>query len=271
MARARVPGQILSAISLVVDLLADALISATVWPADERQAPARGSGDVREVLADGDEPGLLPRHRGDVADREEVAPPQPPGQVEDAGAAQHGVVDVEERGGGRVAEGRLVGDWQRTGDRRRAVAPRPSRRHTVRIAGERSGSRASPHHPDRQAWLPPVRRRPGGDRPGRGRAGCRLEGALHRRRPGAGRGVLGADPGDAGRRPPARLLAGRRGAVARGAREGEAGAGTRDIAHLRRAACCATLCVRSQRLTLGATPALQFLRAMEGLFRERSR
>src|SRR5262249_58671293 len=45
---------------------------------------------------------------------------------------------------------------------------------------------------------------------------CGVAGEVHPRRPGAGRAVLGADPGGPGRRRPARLLAGGRAPAAGG-------------------------------------------------------
>ena len=74
-----------------------AVSSATECPATKRQRLLADLVDVLEVLAEGDEPGLLPGQSGDVAEREEVAPVQPAGEVEDARAAHDGVVDVEER------------------------------------------------------------------------------------------------------------------------------------------------------------------------------
>ena len=73
-----------------------------MWPGDEAQRRGAGLGDVLGVLdADDPEVGLLPGRAEDVAGREELAPVQAAGEVEDARALHHRVVDVEERRGGR--------------------------------------------------------------------------------------------------------------------------------------------------------------------------
>ena len=95
---------------------------------DERRGA--GLGDVLGVLdADDPEVGLLPGGAEDVAGREELAPVQPAGEVEDAGALHDRVVDVEER---RRPSGRRA--W-RGRSRPRRPRPRPRRRGPSAAAG----------------------------------------------------------------------------------------------------------------------------------------
>src|SRR4051794_19351063 len=89
--------------AFVEDLLAELLELGHGVPGDEAQRRGPGLGDVRGVL-DAQEPEvrLLVRSAEDVARGEEVALVEASGEVEDAGALHHGVVDVEERGRVRV-------------------------------------------------------------------------------------------------------------------------------------------------------------------------
>src|SRR4051794_16049158 len=91
----------------------------------------------------------------------------------------------------------------------RPLYPR-SARPVLRLTGGQD-------HLDRQARLPPVRRRPGGGRTGRRRHRCGLAGAVDPRRRRPARAVRGADPGRPRRRRAARLLPGRRVQAAGGA------------------------------------------------------
>ena len=85
---------------LVEDLLAELLELADGVAGDEAERGVAGLGDVLGVLdADDPEVGLLPRGAEDVAGREELAAVQAAGEVEDARALHHRVVDVEERRG----------------------------------------------------------------------------------------------------------------------------------------------------------------------------
>ncbi len=88
---------------LVEDLLAQQLQLLHGVPGDEGERRGSCVGHVLGVL-DADEPevGLLPGRSQDVAGGEELPVVQATGQVEDRGALHHGVVDVEERRGGRV-------------------------------------------------------------------------------------------------------------------------------------------------------------------------
>ena len=88
---------------LVEDLLAELLELGHGVPGDEGQRRGPGLGDVLGVLhADEPEVGLLVRRPDDVAGREELAPVEAAGEVEDARALHHRVVHVEERRARRV-------------------------------------------------------------------------------------------------------------------------------------------------------------------------
>ena len=105
-ARARVPGQIRWAIPSSKISSTDLLQLGDGVAGDEAERRAAGLGDVLGVLdPDEAEVGLLPGGPEDLAGREELAAVQAPGEVEDAGALHDGVVDVEERRGGRVDRG----------------------------------------------------------------------------------------------------------------------------------------------------------------------
>ena len=149
---------------LVVDLLADGGQLGDRVTGHPGQRLLADLVQVLEVLADRDEPGLLPGHRGDVAGAEEVPPPQPPGEDEDARAADDGVVHVEERGRGRV--GRRRGG--RGGERLRRCGARDHRGRTHRsdarvlhrasvVRGEPSFRRRT-HLRPAPAACPPLRR-----------------------------------------------------------------------------------------------------------------
>ncbi len=89
-----------------------------------------GVGDVLGVLdADDPEVGLLPGGAEDLAGGEELAAVQAAGEVEDARALHHGVVDVEERRRGRVGRG------ARARSRPRRPPRRPPRRGSSAAAG----------------------------------------------------------------------------------------------------------------------------------------
>ncbi len=103
---------------LVEDLLAEGLELLHPVPLDEGEGGAAGVGDVLRVLHAHDaEVRLLPRRAQDLAGAEELAPVQASGEVEDRGALDDRVVDVEEGGRGRVG-GCLEGGLELAGGRR---------------------------------------------------------------------------------------------------------------------------------------------------------
>ena len=124
---------------LVEDLLAELLELGDGVAGDEAERGVAGVGDVLGVLdADDPEVGLLPGGAEDVAGGEELAPVQPAGQVEDAGALHDGVVDVEERRRRRVRRGverglDLGGGGRRLARQRRALLQ--VRRPAARVGG----------------------------------------------------------------------------------------------------------------------------------------
>ena len=160
-ARARVPGQIRCAIALVEDLLAELLELGDGVAGDEAQRRRAGLGDVLGVLdADDPEVGLLPGRAEDVAGREELAPVQPAGEVEDARALHHGVVDVEERRRARGPAGGSSADSTSVA----AAAASPASvdrccrlRGRGRAVGGRHTGRVDPAGAGRRVWkYPPM-------------------------------------------------------------------------------------------------------------------
>ena len=136
-ASARVPGPDPVRHRLVEDLLADLLELLDGVPGDEAEGGVAGLGDVLGVLdADDAEVGLLPGGPEDVAGGEEVATVQPAGEVEDARALHHGVVDVEERGRGQV--GRHVERGLDLGGRGRGLTGQRGALLEVQAAGASS-------------------------------------------------------------------------------------------------------------------------------------
>src|SRR3954465_806516 len=82
---------------VVVHVLADGPQVRHPVAADERQRGVADRVDVLQLLAQHSEPDLQPGHPAQVAEGEEASPAQLAAEVEDAGPAQHGVVEVEER------------------------------------------------------------------------------------------------------------------------------------------------------------------------------
>jgi hypothetical protein len=94
---------------LVVDLLTEGGDLRHRPARDERErGVAAGGGGVRGLPAADAELQLLPCEAHEVGRGEELPRGEAAGEVEDRGADHHGVVDVEERGGGEVRE-RYVG------------------------------------------------------------------------------------------------------------------------------------------------------------------
>ena len=200
-------------------------------------ADVAGVGDVLGVL-DPDDPevGLLPGRAEDLAGREELAPVQPAGQVEDAGALHDGVVDVEERGRRRVGRraervldlgggrGGLAGERPNAaaGSGRRVAGHVPAAGHAIGRRGDASprpsllapgastGAEASPGcdaceaRPCSAADVAALVAARGRRTPGRGRAGRGGRAARHVGRAGGpgrpGRDRLGAAGVVAGQR-----------------------------------------------------------------------